>query len=163
MKTRLIIALLLLILPAASCGAARVTPSVTDSTRVEVRTHIVRQIDTAFIELPVIVEKVATLDTASVLENKYAKSEAIVSGGVLHHSLATKPIRQPVFVDKQIVYRDSLVFRDRVKTERVEVEKKLNLWQSVCLALGSIIMWLLIAWIVYTIIRFIVSLNLKKS
>lgn len=40
-------------------------------------------IDTAYVELPVIVEKVATLDTASILENKYAKSEVIVPGGVL--------------------------------------------------------------------------------
>ena len=46
-----------------------------------------------FVVGPVLVERVATLDTASVLENKYAKSEAVVSGGVLHHSLQTKPVR----------------------------------------------------------------------
>ena len=79
--------------------------------------------DTAFVELPVIVERVATLDTASVLENKYAKSAASVSGGVLTHSLETKPVREPVSVEKQIVYRDSLVFRDKVQTVTVEVEK----------------------------------------
>lgn len=33
-------------------------------------------VDTAYVELPVIVEKVTTLDTVSVLENKYAKSAA---------------------------------------------------------------------------------------
>jgi hypothetical protein len=72
------------------------------------------------------VEKVATLDTASVLENKYAKSAASVSGGVLAHSLETKPVREPVKVEKQIVYRDSLVYRDRSSdSHQVEVEKKL--------------------------------------
>ena len=163
MKSNRIISTLVILLLLSACSTVRPLPVQTDSTKVEVRVETVTVTDTAFVELPVIVEKVATLDTASVLENKYAKSEAIVSGGVLVHSLATKPVKQPVLVDKQIVYRDSLVFRDRVNTERVEVEKKLNLWQRVCLALGEIIMWLLIAWIVYTIIRFIVSLNLKKS
>ena len=163
MKTRLITALLLLILTAASCGAARVTPSVTDSTRVEVRTHIVRQIDTAFIELPVIVEKVATLDTSSVLENKYAKSEAIVSGGVLHHSLATKPVRQPVAVEKEIVYKDSLVFRDRVSTETVEIEKQLNWWQRLRLFLGTLVLIAALASIAYFIIKLFVPLNIFKS
>ena len=163
MKTHLLIALLLLILPAASCGAARVTPSVTDSTRVEVRTRIVRQIDTAFIELPVIVEKVATLDTASVLENKYAKSEAIVSEGVLHHSLATKPVRQPVAVEKEIVYKDSLVFRDRVSTETVEIEKQLNWWQRLRLFLGTLVLIAALAAIAYFIIKLLVPLNIFKS
>ena len=69
-----------------------------DSTRVEVKTVMEKVIGTAYVELPVIVEKVATLDTASVLENKYAKSEAIVSGEVLIHSLATKSVREPVKV-----------------------------------------------------------------
>ena len=154
---------LLVMLLAASCGAARVSPSVTDSTRVEVRTHIVRQIDTAFIELPVIVEKVATLDTASVLENKYAKSEAIVSGGVLHHSLSTKPYRQPVEYKKEIVYRDSLVFRDRVETKEVEVEKPLNWWQKLRLFLGALVLIAALIAIVYYAIKLFVPLNLFKK
>ena len=163
MKTHLLVALLLLILPAASCGAARVTPSVTDSTRVEVRTHIVRQIDTAFIELPVIVERVTTLDTASFLENKYASSSASVSGGVLTHSLATKPVRQPVAVEKEIVYKDSLVFRDRVSTETVEVEKSLNWWQRLRLFLGTLVLIAAFAAIAYFIIKLFVPLNIFKS
>ena len=59
---------LLLLLAASACSTVRQLPSVTDSTKVEVRVveKIVR--DTAYVELPVIVEKVATLDTASVLE-----------------------------------------------------------------------------------------------
>ena len=93
---------LLLLLAASACSTVRQLPS-TDSTKVEVRTVVETVHDTAYVELPVIVEKVATLDTASVLENKYAKSAASVSGGVLAHSLETKPVSVPVRVEKQIV------------------------------------------------------------
>ncbi len=105
--------------------------------------------DTAYIELPVIVEKVATLDTASVLENKYAKSEASVSDGVLHHSLQTKPVREPVKVERVEVVRDSLVYRDRVQTVTVEVEKKLTWWHRFRLTLGNILFALIVIAILY--------------
>ena len=77
-----------------ACGVARPVLE-SDNTKVEVKTVVKTVTDTAYIELPVIVEKVATLDTASVLENKYAKSEASVSGGVLHHSLRQSPSGSP--------------------------------------------------------------------
>ena len=121
----------------SACGVARPVLE-SDNTKVEVRIEreVVR--DTAYIELPVIIERVATLDTASVLENKYAKSEASVSGGVLTHSLQTKPVREPVIVQNEIVYRDSLVYRDRVQTVTVQVEKKLTPWQSFKLKTGGL-------------------------
>ena len=142
---------LLLLLAASACSTVRQLPTVTDSTKVEVRIEreIVR--DTAYIELPVIVEKVATLDTASVLENKYAKSEASVSGGVLTHSLATKPVREPVSVQKEIVYRDSLVYRDRVQTVTVEVEKPLSSRKKVLMRLGLVTSLLLVIVVIYSI------------
>ena len=96
-------------------------------------------------------EKVVTLDTASVLENKYAKSAASVSGGVLTHSLETKPVREPVAVEKQIVYRDSLVYRDKVQTVTVEVEKKLTWWQSFKMKLGVVTLVLLVIVVIYFI------------
>ena len=134
MRTSVILAFTLLL---SACGVARPVLE-SDNTKVEVRVEreIVR--DTAWVELPVIVEKVATLDTASVLENKYAKSEASVSGGVLHHSLQTKPVREPVSVQKEIVYRDSLVYRDRVEVQTVEVERKLSRWQTLKLKVGGL-------------------------
>lgn len=154
---------LLVMLSAASCGAARVTPSVTDSTRVEVRIEKEYVVDTAFIELPIITEKVITVDTASVIENKYAISEAKVSGGVLVHSLSTKPYRQPVEYKKEIVYRDSLVFRDRVETKEVEVEKSLNWWQKLRLFLGTLVLIAALIAIVYYAIKLFVPLNLFKK
>ena len=141
---------LLLSFAASACSTVRTLP-VQDSTRVEVRYETKTVHDTAYVELPVIVEKVATLDTASLLENKYAKSAASVSGGVLTHSLETKPVREPVSVEKQIVYRDSLVYRDKVQTVTVEVEKKLTWWQSFKMKLGVVTLVLLVIVVIYFI------------
>ena len=153
--------LLLFTLCLTACGVARPVLE-SDNTRVEVKTVVERVVDTAYVELPVIVEKVATLDTASVLENKYAKSAASVSGGVLTHSLETKPVREPVAVEKQIVYRDSTVYRDRIQTVTVEVEKKLSGWQQAKLRVGGFCFFLVLIIGLYLIVSFIYNLNLKK-
>ena len=144
-------AILLFALCLSACGVARPLPS-RDSTTVEVKTveRVVR--DTAYIELPVIIEKVATLDTASVLENKYAKSEVSVSAGVLHHSLQTKPVREPVEVQIKEIVRDSLVYRDRVQTIEVKVEKKLTPWQTLKMKAGGVFMILLITALIYILL-----------
>ena len=142
-------ALLLLFLPfLAACGTARPVLE-SDSTKVEVK--VVEKIvkDTAWFELPVFIEKVASLDTLSVLENKYAKSEASVSGGILTHSLQTKPVREPVKVERKETVRDSIVYRDRIQTQTVEVERKLNWWQSFKMKLGGIAIILITIAIVY--------------
>lgn len=145
----------------SACGVARPVQE-SDNTRVEVKTVVERVVDTAYVELPVIVERVSTLDTASVLENKYAKSAASVSGGVLTHTLETKPVKEPVAVEKQIVYRDSTVYRDRIQTVTVEVEKKLSGWQQAKLRVGGFCFFLVILIGLYLIISFIYNLNLKK-
>ena len=108
----------------ACASAMQGTPS--ENTRVEVRTETVFQKDTVYLELPLLVEKVQTLDTMSVLENRYAKSDAIVADGVLVHSLATKPIKEPVPVETKVVYRDSLVYVDKIVKETMEVAKPLS-------------------------------------
>lgn len=146
---------LLLLLGAFACSTVRPLPS-TDSTKVEVRTETVTVHDTAFVELPVIIEKVATLDTTSTLENKFARSEASVSAGILNHTLETKPVQLPVQVETKIVYKDSLVYRDRVQTQTVEVEKKLTTWQQAKMKLGSIALLLIrlaIIYLIYLIVK----------
>ena len=147
---------LFLLLAASACSTVRQLPS-TDSTKVEVRTETVTVHDTAYVELPVIIEKVATLDTASTLENKFARSEAIVSAGILSHSLETKPVQLPVQVETKIVYKDSLVFRDRVQTQTVEVEKKLNWWQNLKLKAGGLFILIALIGIVYIIVNLFVK------
>ena len=147
---------LLLALGVVACGTVRPVTGV-DSTKVEVHTETVIQHDTAYVELPVIVEKVATLDTTSTLENTYAKSEAVVTNGILRHSLETKPVSVPVKVETKTVYRDSLVFRDRVQTQTVEVEKKLNWWQNLKLKAGGLFLILTLIGIVYIIVNLFVK------
>ena len=146
---------LLLLLGAFACITVRQLPS-TDSTKVEVRTETVTVHDTAYVELPVIIEKVATLDTTSTLENKFARSEASVSAGILSHTLETKPVQLPVQVATKIVYKDSLVYRDRVQTQTVEVEKKLTAWQQAKMKLGSVALLLIglaIIYLIYLIVK----------
>ena len=150
--------LLLFTLCLTACGVARPVLE-SDNTKVEVK--VVEKIlkDTAWVEIPVIVEKVATLDTASVLENKYAKSEASVSGGVLHHSLQTKPVREPVTVESKEIVRDSIVYRDRIQTVTVEVEKKLTGWQQAKMKVGGVCFILIILIGLYFIYSFISNLK----
>ena len=150
---------LLFLALASACSTVRPLPT-TDSTKVEVRTETVIEKDTVYVELPRVVERVAVQDTTSHLENEFALSDAHISGGVLKHSLETKPVKMPAVVDKQIVYRDSVVFRDRVQTVTVEVEKKLTGWQQAKLRVGGFCFFAVILIGLYFIITFL--LNLKR-
>ena len=150
---------LLFLALASACSTVRPL-STTDSTKVEVRTETVIEKDTVYVELPRVVERVAVQDTTSHLENEFALSDARISGGVLKHSLETKPVKMPAVVDKQIVYRDSIVFRDRVQTVTVEVEKKLTGWQQAKLRVGGFCFFAVILIGLYYIITFL--LNLKR-
>ena len=150
---------LLFLALASACSTVRQLPT-TDSTKVEVRTETVIEKDTVYVELPRVVERVAVQDTTSHLENEFALSDARISGGVLKHSLETKPVKMPAVVDKQIVYRDSIVCRDRVQTQTVEVEKKLTGWQQAKLRVGGFCFFAVILIGLYFIITFL--LNLKR-
>ena len=154
--------LITLALLATACGATRSLQN-SESSRVEVRTETVIKHDTAYVELPVIIEKVATLDTTSTLENTYAKSEAIVSKGILHHSLETKPVSVPVQIETKEVARDSIIFRDRIQTQTVEVERKLTWWQKTKMNLGIVTLCeilLAVAYIIYLIFNNFLKLKL---
>ena len=153
------LSLAMLLVAASACGAVRPVIQPTDSTRVEVRYETRTVHDTAYVELPVIVEKIQTLDTTSTLENDYARSQATVTAGILSHSLETKPAQLPVPVEKEIVYRDSIVFRDRVVTEVKEVERQLTFWQQFKMRAGVAAMILTILYGFYLLLR----LYLKKK
>ena len=92
----------------------------------EYRDRIVH--DTATVEIPVEVEKIVTKDTASHLENTYAKSDAVVSEGFLHHSLESIP--QIIKVPVEVHVTDTLYKEAEIHTETVEVEKPLTWWQK---------------------------------
>ena len=154
----------LLVIFSALCVACATTRQAAPAEHLstEVRIETIHETDTVFIEIPRIVEKVVTKDTLSVLENDYAKSEASVSDGFLSHSLETKPIQQPVEIQKEIVYRDSIVFRDRTIVETVEVEKPLTGWQNFKMKTGGFALGLLVIAIVFLILYIVKPLNLFK-
>ena len=153
--------LVLFSLLCVACGSVKqVTP--TERVVTETRIETVYQTDTVLLEIPKIVEKVVTKDTVSVLENDYAKSQAVVSDGLLAHSLETKPVQKPVEVQTKIVYRDSVIVKDNVIVQTVEVEKELTGWQSFKMKMGGWFLGILIILIVLLILYFVKPLNLIK-
>ena len=140
----------LLVIFSALCVACATTRQAAPAEHVstEVRIETIHEMDTVYIEIPRIVEKVVTKDTLSVLENDYAKSEASVSDGFLSHSLESKPVQHPVEIQKEIVYRDSIVFCDRTIVETVKVEKPLTGWQNFKMKTGGFALGLLVIAIV---------------
>lgn len=95
-------------------------------TKIEYKDRVVH--DTAKVEIPVEVEKVVTRDTASHLENTYAKSDAVVSGGFLSHSLESKP--QIIKVPVEVHVTDTLWKESEIVEKEVKVEKPLSWWQK---------------------------------
>ena len=153
--------LVLFSLLCVACGSLKqVTP--TERVVTETRIETVFKTDTVFLEVPHIVERVVTKDTLSVLENEFAKSAASVSDGLLAHSLETKPVKQPVEVQTKIVYRDSVIVKDNVIVQTVEVEKELTGWQSFKMKMGGWLLGILIILIVLLILYFVKPLNLIK-
>jgi hypothetical protein len=150
---------LLFLALASACSTVRPLPA-TDSTKVEVRTETVIEKDTVYVELPRVVERVAVQDTTSHLENEFALSDAHISGGVLKHSLETKPVKMPAVVDKEIVYRDSLIYKDRVRTVTVEVERKLTGWQQAKLRVGGFCFFAVILIGLYFLITQFINLKI---
>ena len=150
-----------LILLSAVCVACATSRQATPSEKILVETRIetVYKTDTVYLEVPKIVEKIVTADTVSVLENEYAKSEASVSEGLLAHSLETKPVKQPVEVQTQVVYRDSVIIKDNVIVQTVEVEKDLTSWQSFKMAMGGWMLGLIIFMIVCVILYIVKPFN----
>ena len=104
------------------------SPKVIDHTvtEIEYRDRVVH--DTATVEIPIEIEKIVTRDTSSHLENTWAKSDAVVSQGFLSHSLESKP--QVIKVPVEVHVTDTLWKESEVRTEYVEVEKKLTRWQK---------------------------------
>jgi hypothetical protein len=130
--SRLFMLTLLMMPGIASCGICKpvkLQVEYRDSVRVEIRERVVH--DTATFEVPGEVERIVTRDTSSRLENSYAVSEAVVTGGLLHHSLRTKPqtIEVPVAVrvrDTTTAHTSSAVEEQKI----IEGPRELTWWQE---------------------------------
>jgi len=127
MKKYLILAAVALV--SVACCKRFYPASVTDSVRVN--THYVEKLrDTViYVDVPREVEKIITRDTVSHLENSVALSDAVISGGLLFHSLETKPATLPTKVQMKEVemVRDSIIYR--VSTIVQEINR-LTWWQQ---------------------------------
>lgn len=116
---------------AGCCPCRHLTTGTRDSVHIETVVRTERIIDTAFIEVPVEVVRQTVRDTTSHLETSFAVSDArILPDGSLSHSLENKPQKRPVEVETEIVYRDSIVYRDRDTVKIVEVPRLLTWWQQ---------------------------------
>lgn len=130
--------ILILTLILIGCGARRKTlPSQSEVRRDSVYTKVVERTvykrDTVRIHVPQQVAVAKVKDSTSRLENDWAVSTAhVYANGTLWHELKTKAGPRPIETETPIVYRDSIVYRDREvrKTEVREVEKPLGKWQK---------------------------------
>lgn len=118
--------ILLNIILIGCCPARIASEHLHDSIRVEVRERVVHEIDTIEVAIPYERETTSTRDTTSHLETTYAISDAMISGGVLFHSLETRPQLRKVEIKKPIVHRDSVIFRNTYRDVKVEVERELT-------------------------------------
>lgn len=108
----------------AGCSSTKAVQStiVADTTSVKIVHHIEKVRDTVYVEIPQIIERNVTRDTVSHLENEYAKSDAIVDGEYLWHTLEMKPQEKAVEIIKEIEYRDTIIEKATI----VEVEKPID-------------------------------------
>jgi hypothetical protein len=132
LKYKRYVCMVLVALVTLSCATNRVLSShiEQDSVSVEVRERIEYIRDTVEVAIPAISESVATRDTVSHLENPYAASRAVIAGGILHHSLMTKPQIQRIPVRTPSLRRDSIVYRNFYRDITTEVGRELTCWQQ---------------------------------
>lgn len=114
----------------AGCAAKRVATHDVQRDSVVVREVVEYVVDTVEVSIPLISEAVTTRDTISHLENAFAFSDAMVSGGLLHHSLSTKPQLREVEIKTPRLRRDSIIYRHLNITNTVEVERDLTFFQQ---------------------------------
>ena len=101
-----------------------------DSTAIHIQYRLEWRKSLVDFTIPDIRSEVTTQDTTSFLENDFSESTASVSGGILTHSLNTKPRKMQVEADVPYERKDSTIYiyQDVVKIK--EVEKPLTWWQE---------------------------------
>ena len=149
-----ILFLIILSILTAACASSRQVAS-SETVRIETKTETIYVPDTVIIERPQIVQQNVTTDTVSVLDNRYAHSEAAVSSGRLSHTLEAKPVKDSVTVQTKIVYRDSIQIVDRYLLEEVEVPAQLSGWQKFRMTLGSILLAVIALSLIYLCTKYI--------
>ena len=111
------------------CPCQLHTSSLQDSVRVEVIERIEYIPDNIEVAIPYERESVVR-DTTSHLENDYAMSDAaILPDGRLFHSLETRPQLRPFVIQKPVMKRDSVVYRNIYREVEVVCKAELTKFQ----------------------------------
>lgn len=150
-----IVAMVIALLVGCSSPRAVQSTVVADTTSVKIVHHIEQVRDTVYVEIPQIIERNVTRDTVSHLENEYAKSDAIVDGEFLWHTLEMKQQKKAVEIVKEIEYIDREIekkvevvkYLDRLieaEDTRFEKTQKTVFWMVIACV---------ITWICYAIVR----------
>jgi hypothetical protein len=148
------------------CAARRIveTPiaAARDSTAIHVRYSLQYRPILVELHIPDIRETRSVRDTTSTLENDYAESTATVSGGVLTHSLNTKPHTESVEVNVPHERTDSTIYiyQDVVKIK--EVEKPLSWWQETQIRAFWAMLFIICIIIIWKLLRSKISAFLKS-
>lgn len=90
------------------------------------------------IQLEQLKDSVVTPDTINHLQNKYADSWAMFSGGRLHHSLNSRAARLPVHI--QVVDRVKNILEPKITTvdKIIYKDKELTWWQRIRIFVGDL-------------------------
>ena len=149
-RLQIIVFFIILLAVVGCCPCKHLTTSTgtRDSLHVEIRHRTIWIPDTVRVQLSAERTEQTVRQDSSHLETSAAVSDARINpDGSLTHSLENKDGEHPVEVDAKIVYRDSIVWRDRTNWEIVEVERELTAWQQFRLwAFWILLAALLIVW-----------------
>ena len=118
----------------SSCRTSRqvVVVEGKDSIRIEERIREIKITDTLFIAVPPQSAERTTADSTSHLENDYAVSDArIMADGTLYHSLETKARTDTLTGEVSVQARDTIIYRYKLNTKVVTIEKGLSDWQKI--------------------------------
>lgn len=110
------------------CPCKHLSTDKKDSVRVETHYVTIERVDTQVVELPIEVYRNVTRDTFSVVSTKYATSTARIDSGFLWHDIRNTGSVQ-VLTKTVTEYRDSIIYRDKVVTNTIQVDKPLTKWQ----------------------------------
>ena len=150
----------------SGCAAGRIVEApivaTRDSTAIHVRYSLEYRPILVDFEIPDIRETRSVRDTTSTLENDYAESTATVSGGVLTHSLKTKPHTESVEVNVPHERTDTTIYiyQDVVKIK--EVEKPLSWWQETQIRAFWAMLFILCIIILWKLLRSKISVFFKS-
>ncbi len=130
-----------------------------DSIRIEERVREIKVTDTLFVAVPMQKESTTVRDSMSHLENDYAVSDArITADGSLYHSLETKARTDTLTGEVSVQAKDSIIYRYKLNTKVVTVEKPLGWFSQMRLWLGNVMLVLIAGASIWAVARF----TLKK-